>query len=481
MSKVAFMTLGCKVNQADTASMQMLFREAGYEVCDFHETADVYLVNTCVVTNAGQQKSRQMIRRAIRRNPAALVVVAGCYPQTAAEEVKTIQGVDLLIGTQDRSKVVELVEEAALRKRQGVTLPREQGESEGLVVRESASLAAGKRVERRHAAPGAALAEEVIDDEVRPWAADTAFEEMAGGNEADKTRAYLKIQEGCNQYCSFCIIPYARGPLRSRSLSSIRGEVERLTRLGYEEVVLIGIHLGCYGKERADGTTLYDAVEAAMSVPGLQRLRLGSLESVEVEERLLELMAREPRLCPHLHLPLQSGCDKILREMHRPYDTARFASLLAAIRRKVPHAAVTTDVIVGFPGETEEDFQATCAFVRQCGFAKIHVFPYSTRKGTPAAARKDQVPERVKQQRAERMAALDAASQQAYFEKQVGRRVRVLAEQAVEGSHLPNTGVEGLSENYIRVEFPGEASLCGTIVTVEITGIGLDKCYGRLV
>lgn len=539
MSKIAFMTLGCKVNQADTASMQMLFREAGYEVCDFNETADVYLVNTCVVTNAGQQKSRQMIRRAIRRNPAALVVVAGCYPQTAAEEVKTIQGVDLLIGTQDRAKVVTLVEAAAARKRQGVKRPSEQSESEGLVMGERVSPAAAKRIERRHAAPGTALTEDVIDDEVRPWAAHTRFEEMAGGNEEDKTRAYLKIQEGCNQYCSFCIIPYARGPLRSRSLSGIRSEVERLTAQGYEEVVLIGIHLGCYGRERTDGTTLYDAVEAALAVPELHRLRLGSLESVEVEERLLEMMAREPRLCPHLHLPLQSGCDKILRDMHRPYDTARFAALLSMIRGKVPGVAVTTDIIVGFPGETEEDFQATYEFARQCGFAKIHIFPYSMRKGTPAAERKDQIPESVKHQRAEKMAALDAALQQAYFEQNVGRKVQVLVEQVMTnqadsttavanaqkrsvGSEFTAAGeasdriaggrkvlepaqtagndakertaddkgqvqkktvtrVEGLSENYIRVEFPGEVALCGKVVTVEITRAGLDKCEGRMV
>lgn len=489
MSKIAFMTLGCKVNQADTASMQMLFCEAGYEICDFNEAADVYLVNTCVVTNAGQQKSRQMIRRAIRRNPEALVVVAGCYPQTAAEEVKAIQGVDLLLGTQDRAKVVALVEGAVARKRQSTKLRGVQGENE-----------------------------------VRPWEAQTCFEEMAGGNEEDKTRAYLKIQEGCNQYCSFCIIPYARGPLRSRSLSSIRSEVERLTAQGYEEVVLLGIHLGCYGKERTDGTTLYDAVAAALSVPELHRLRLGSLESVEVEERLVDLMAREPRLCPHLHLPLQSGCDKILRDMHRPYDTARFASLLKMIRHKVPNVAVTTDIIVGFPGETEEDFKATYAFARQCGFAKIHIFPYSMRKRTPAAARKDQIPESVKHRRAETMAALDATLQQAYFEQNVGRKVQVLVEQVVGGTHRSSgvlveqttavtaltdclteatveenhssgtvpesvteenrssgTVVEGLSENYIRVEFPGEAALCGKVVTVEITRAGLDKCEGRMV
>ena len=345
MKKIAFMTLGCKVNQADTASMQELFRQAGYTVCDFTEEADVYVVNTCVVTNTGQQKSRQMIRRAIRKENDALIVVTGCYPQTAAEEVKAIDGVDLIIGTQDRAKIVMLVEAALAKKRNQ------------------------------------------IDDEVRPWEQSVQFEEMSGGNEADKTRAYLKIQEGCNQYCSYCIIPYARGPIRSRSLQSIREEVQRLTEAGYKEIVLIGIHLGCYGKEMKDGTTLYDAVQAALSVPALQRLRLGSLESVEVEERLLDLMETDKRLCPHLHLPLQSGCDNVLTDMHRPYDTKKFKALLDQIRKRVPGIAVTTDVIVGFPGETEADFDVTCNFVKQCGFAKMHIFPYSKRKGTPAAAR----------------------------------------------------------------------------------------------
>ena len=434
MKRIAFMTLGCKVNQADTASMQELFRQAGYTVCDFTEEADVYVVNTCVVTNTGQQKSRQMIRRAIRKENDALIVVTGCYPQTAAEEVKAIDGVDLIIGTQDRAKIVTLVE-AALEKKQNQ-----------------------------------------IEDEVRPWEQGVQFEEMSGGNEADKTRAYLKIQEGCNQYCSYCIIPYARGPIRSRSLQSIREEVQRLTEAGYKEIVLIGIHLGCYGKEMKDGTTLYDAVQAALSVPALQRLRLGSLESVEVEERLLDLMETDKRLCPHLHLPLQSGCDKVLKEMHRPYDTSKFKTLLDQIRKKVPGIAVTTDVIVGFPGETETDFAATCDFVKQCGFAKMHIFPYSKRKGTPAAARQDQIPEPVKKQRAEKLAELDRQMQQAYFAQNIGKRHTVLVEQPIGTTGL----VEGLTENYIRVEFQGEPDLCGKMTDIKITEALIDKCKGTI-
>ena len=467
MKRIAFMTLGCKVNQADTASMQELFRQAGYEVCEFTEPADIYVVNTCVVTNTGQQKSRQMIRRAIRKDDEALIVVTGCYPQTAADEVKAIDGVDLIIGTQDRAKIVELAEAALEKKGAG---KRENNLSDSESTPEINALRLRTSV----------------DDEVRPWGKNTTFEEMSGGNEADKTRAYLKIQEGCNQFCSYCIIPYARGPLRSRSLQNIKEEVQRLTEAGYKEIVLIGIHLGCYGKEMQDGTTLYDAVKTALSVPALQRLRLGSLESVEVEERLLDLMAEDKRLCPHLHLPLQSGCNKILKDMHRPYDTEKFAMLLEQIRKKAPGVAVTTDVIVGFPGETEEDFAATCRFVRQCAFAKMHIFPYSMRKGTPAATRKDQVPEAVKKQRAEKLAELDREMQLVYFEQNVGMVHTVLVEQVVgkveteqaDSENAKTVLLDGLTENYIRMEFEGDPSLCGEMVRVRITEAAIDKCKG---
>lgn len=438
MMRIAFQTLGCKVNQSDTASMELLFRQAGYEVVPFQEDADVYVVNTCVVTNTGQHKSRQMINRAVRKNEDALVVVAGCYPQTAAGEVKEIPGVDLILGNQDRSKVVSLVESALAAKRGGTS-------------------------------PAA----DTVEDDVKPWNGVTAFEEMAGGNEMDKTRAYLKIQEGCNQYCSYCIIPYARGPLRSRSVENIRQEVEALVERGYGEVVLIGIHLGCYGKELKDGTGLYDAVKAALSVPGLKRLRLGSLESVEVEDRLLDLMAADPRFCPHLHLPLQSGCDRILQTMRRPYDTARFKALLADIRKRIPGIAITTDIIVGFPGETEEEFETTYRFAEECGFSKMHIFPYSMRKGTPAADMKEQLPEKVKQARAGRLAQLDDAMQEAWLKEHLGRTVNVLVEQPC-GDGM----VSGLSEEYIRVEFPGDASLSGKIVPVKLEKALVDKCLG---
>ena len=437
MRKIAFYTLGCKVNQSDTASMEGIFRRAGYEVVDFGSPADVYLINTCVVTNTGQRKSRQIINRAVRHNPLSLIVVTGCYPQTAPEEVRAIAGVDVIIGNQERARIVELVEQALENKQT-----------------------------------------EILDN-VQKMTVDTKFEELGVGTETDKTRAFLKIQEGCNQYCTYCIIPYARGPLRSRSLESIRSEVAKLVEAGYKEVVLIGIHLGCYGKELAkEGKhiTLYDAVQAVLSVEGMCRVRLGSLESVEVEPRLLELMANEPRLCKHLHLPLQSGCDKILQAMHRPYDTARFTQLLQQIRAQVPDVAITTDIIVGFPGETEEDFATTLAFAEKCGFAKMHIFPYSKRKGTPAEKMPNQVDEAVKGERAARLAAVDEKLHQAMLKQMVGKTEEVLFEQPVDAVHM-----EGLCGPYLRVVAPGTEELSNTIAKVRITGIVDDWLTGELV
>lgn len=434
MKRIAFYTLGCKVNQADTASMEAIFRKAGYKVVGFNEQADIYLINTCVVTNMGQRKSRQIINRAVRSNPLALTVVTGCYPQTAPDEVKNIAGVDVIIGNQERGRIVELAEQALAAKQN-----------------------------------------EVLDN-VHKITVDTQFEELAAGTETDKTRAFLKIQEGCNQYCTYCIIPYARGPLRSRSLDSIREEVGKLVAAGYKEVVLIGIHLGCYGKEHGGSLTLYDAVKAALSVEGLKRLRLGSLESVEVEPRLLDLMREDKRLCRHLHLPLQSGCDKILRAMHRPYDTARFKELLTEIRNTLPDIMITTDIIVGFPGETDEDFKQTLDFAAECGFAKMHVFPYSKRKGTPAEKMPQQVEDAVKQQRAAALAELDTKMQQQAMEAVIGSNVEVLFEQPVDDTHI-----EGLAGDYLRVLVAGDAKLCGEIASVKITGCQDDFLTGEII
>lgn len=435
MAKIAFYTLGCKVNQADTASMENLFLRSGHQLVSFDGEADVYIINTCVVTNTGQRKSRQTIHRAIRKNPNALIVVTGCYPQTAAEEVKAIAGVDMIIGNQDRTQIVQLVEER-LAHRQTDTL-----------------------------------------DAVHKLTASTAFEEMAAGDITDKTRAFLKIQEGCNQFCTYCIIPYARGPLRSRSLESIRTETQRLISAGFKEIVLIGIHLGCYGKENPDGPTLYDAVKTVLDVPGVQRLRLGSLESVEVEPRLLTLMQEDARFCRHLHLPLQSGCDKTLQAMHRPYTTAKFKTLLADIKTKVPDIAITTDVIVGFPGETEADFETTCKFAESCGFSKMHIFPFSARKGTPAEKFAGAVTEAVKKERADILGKIDETMHKAFLQAMVGQTAEVLFEQPAGEDYF-----EGLTGNYQRVFVKsGGRNLGGEILPVKITAFDGEKLLGEII
>ena len=435
MAKIAFYTLGCKVNQADTASMENLFLRSGHQLVSFDGEADVYIINTCVVTNTGQRKSRQTIHRAIRKNPNALIVVTGCYPQTAAEEVKAIDGVDMIIGNQDRAQIVQLVEER-LAHRQTDTL-----------------------------------------DAVHKLTASTAFEEMAAGDITDKTRAFLKIQEGCNQFCTYCIIPYARGPLRSRSLESIRTETQRLISAGFKEIVLIGIHLGCYGKENPDGPTLYDAVKTVLEVPGVQRLRLGSLESVEVEPRLLTLMQEDARFCRHLHLPLQSGCDKTLQAMNRPYTTAKFKTLLADIKTRVPDIAITTDVIVGFPGETEADFETTCKFAESCGFSKMHIFPFSARKGTPAEKFAGAVTEAVKKERADILGRIDETMHKAFLQAMVGQNAEVLFEQPAGEDYF-----EGLTGNYQRVFVKsGGRNLGGEILPVKITAFDGEKLLGEII
>lgn len=435
MAKIAFYTLGCKVNQADTASMENLFLRSGHQLVSFDGEADVYIINTCVVTNTGQRKSRQTIHRAIRKNPNALIVVTGCYPQTAAEEVKAIAGVDMIIGNQDRAQIVQLVEER-LAHRQTDTL-----------------------------------------DAVHKLTASTAFEEMAAGDITDKTRAFLKIQEGCNQFCTYCIIPYARGPLRSRSLESIRTETQRLISAGFKEIVLIGIHLGCYGKENPNGPTLYDAVKTVLEVPGVQRLRLGSLESVEVEPRLLTLMQEDARFCRHLHLPLQSGCDKTLQAMHRPYTTAKFKTLLADIKTKVPDIAITTDVIAGFPGETEADFETTCKFAESCGFSKMHIFPFSARKGTPAEKFAGAVTEAVKKERADILGRIDETMHKTFLQAMVGQTAEVLFEQPAGEDYF-----EGLTGNYQRVFVKsGGRNLGGEILPVKITAFDGEKLLGKII
>ncbi|HHW15551.1 MAG TPA: tRNA (N(6)-L-threonylcarbamoyladenosine(37)-C(2))-methylthiotransferase MtaB, partial [Firmicutes bacterium] len=380
---IAFHTLGCKVNQYDTGSVAALFREAGYEVVDFSSPADVYVVNTCTVTGLGEKKSRQMLRRARRQNPRAVVVALGCYAQTAPSEVAGIPGVDLVVGTAGRRELVRLVDEAR-RHRSAASVPESDGRGPGDAGGGPAAVA------------------------VEEYGRTAAFEELGTGAVVERTRATVKVQEGCRQFCSYCKVPYARGPERSRPPAAVLAEVERLVAAGFSEVVLTGIHLGSYGRDLED-CPAWDLARLAArvaGVPGLARLRLSSVEPTDVTDELIALVRENPVLCRHFHLPLQSGDDAILRRMNRRYTTAEYARVAERIRAAVPEVAVTTDLIAGFPGETEESFARTLAFVQEMAFSRLHVFPYSRRRGTPAAAFPAQVPAPVKRARVDRLIAL---------------------------------------------------------------------------
>lgn len=423
------MTLGCKVNQFETETMEGLFRARGYDVVPFEERADVYVINTCSVTHLSDRKSRQLIRRAARMNPDACIAVTGCYAQVAPEEIRALDGVRVVIGTKERARIVDYVEEA-LRADTGAI---------GTIT-------------------------DIMQARV--------FEDIPLHSLPHRTRAFLKIEDGCQNFCTFCIIPYARGPVKSRTLSAVAREMHLLTEAGFHEVVLTGIHLGAYGIDLAERPTLADACRMALAEEGLRRLRLGSLESVELSADLLDLMRTEPRFAAHLHLPLQAGSDNVLRAMNRHYDTAAFAALLEDVRRAVPGVAISTDIIVGFPGETEEDFASGLDFVRQMGFARMHVFPYSARRGTPAARRTDQVPPVVRKERAARMQALAEELAEAYHRASLGSVMEVLFETTEDGV------TDGLTETYVRVYTDAPARR-GEIAPVRLTHLYRDGVWGE--
>lgn len=412
MPQAAFATLGCKVNQFDTLAMEGLFKKAGYDIVSFNERADVYIINTCVVTNTGEKKSRQLIHRAVRQNPQAVIAVTGCYAQTKPSEVLEIEGINLVVGNQDRHRIVELVEKTMQQK-------------------DPVSY---------------------VNDIMQA----KEFEEIELYDTPHRTRAFLKIQEGCSNFCSYCIIPYARGPLKSRKLENIKKEVCRLVDAGFKEIVLTGIHLGAYGSDFGDGTTLADAVSTVLEVDGLLRLRLGSLESVEVEPRLIKLMQEDKRLCPHLHLPLQAADDYILNRMNRTYSTSQFYELINNIKCRIPGVSITTDIITGFPGETDTIFEKSLELIEKMEFARIHVFPFSPRTGTPAASFPEQIPEHIKNQRADRLIQLANKSSRQHNAKFIGHTMDVL----LETKH--NDMVDGLTGNYIRV-YVKQTSECDTL------------------
>ncbi|WP_094602901.1 Threonylcarbamoyladenosine tRNA methylthiotransferase MtaB [Sporomusa silvacetica DSM 10669] len=438
MPQVAFTTLGCKVNQFETEVMEGLFKVRGYKVVDFDQHADIYVINTCSVTNLGEKKSRQLIRRASRQNPAAIIAVAGCYSQVSPDKVSQIPGVDVIVGTQDRTRIVELVEAVAANNR--------------------------------------TLQVNVVADIMHA----TEFEDIPLFSMPGRTRAFLKIQEGCTNFCTYCIIPYARGPLRSRPLASIAAETEKLVAAGFNEIVLTGIHLGAFGRDLVHNgaeITLVEAVETVLAagVQGLMRLRLGSLESIELSGRLISLMQTDKRLCPHLHLPLQSGADQILMAMNRQYTTAQYRELITNIKAQVPGIAITTDIIVGFPGETDELFESTMNFVATIGFAKIHVFPYSRRTGTPAAEFSEQIPAADKKIRVQRLQRLADEQSREFYQSFLGQKLDVLFD-TVEAKGI----ISGLTGNYARIYAAGNQESIGRIAAVKLERFHQDGLWGQI-
>lgn len=434
MAKVAAYTLGCKVNQYETDALLTIFRQAGYETVEFGQRADVYVINTCTVTNEGERKSRQIIRRATAKNPDAIVVVVGCFAQVAPEKALAIPGVDLVLGTRDRARIIDLIER---------------------VKKERHPLSA-------------------VVDVMR---ADT-FEELPMEGAHGRTRAHLKIQEGCSNFCSYCIIPYARGPVRSRPVESVVAEAKRLAEAGYKEIVLTGIHLGGYGSDLKPPSDLADIMEHLIVVPEIMRIRIGSVEITELTPRLIEILATSQKACRHLHIPLQSGDDEILKRMNRKYTTVDFLATLTELRSRIPDLAVTTDLIVGFPGETEEHFANALAFVEKARFARMHIFPYSPRAGTAAAKYPGQVSRAEKEERSHRMMELANRMAREFQQGFAGRTMEVLFEQ--EAKESPGM-MEGLTDNYIRVIAKAGEEVKGKILPVRLTQVGKDGMLGEIV
>ncbi|WP_069649307.1 tRNA (N(6)-L-threonylcarbamoyladenosine(37)-C(2))-methylthiotransferase MtaB [Caloranaerobacter ferrireducens] len=433
MKTVAFYTLGCKVNQYETEAMAELFQKNGYTVVNAEDKADVYVINTCTVTNLGDRKSRQFIRRAKRINREAVVAVVGCYVQVSPDEVFKIEDVDLVIGTSDKNKIVKLCEE----------------------VKEK-----NKRMK-------------IVEDIMKV----REFEEMSIDEVKGKTRAFIKIQEGCNQYCSYCIIPYARGPVRSRNLGNIIKEVEKLSRRGFKEIVLTGIHVASYGKDLGD-MRLIDVIEAIHDINGIERIRLSSLEPTIITEDFMNRLSKLPKVCDHFHLSLQSGSNTVLKRMNRKYTTEEYLSIVKLIRKYMPDVGLTTDIIVGFPGETDEEFEETYNFVKEVGFSRIHVFKYSPREGTPAAKFKNQVDGTVKTERSRKLIELGEKLNKTFNERFVGKIMDVLFEEEVKGQ--PGL-MEGYTTNYIRVEAKGDISIEGKILPVKMNRISGENLIGEIV
>ena len=417
--RIAIYTLGCKVNQYETQAMEQELAAQGHELVDFEQAADAYIINTCSVTAVSDKKSRQMIRRAKKRNPAAIIAACGCYVQTHTDEAKSL-GIDLIGGTGQRMEFLHQLLTAAEERQTRV----------------------------------------LVDDALRRH----DFEILPAGGQHSRTRAMLKVEDGCRNFCTYCIIPFARGPVRSLPLEEAARQTEQLARQGYREVVLTGIEISSWGQDLPGEESLIDLLEAVSAAAGAMRVRLGSLEPRTVTEEFCRRASALKNLCPHFHLSLQSGCDATLRRMNRRYDTTRFTESALLLHRFFPDCALTTDLIVGFPGETEEEFSTTLGFIRRCGFAQIHVFPYSVRPGTKAADM-EQVPKNIKEERAARAGEVAAVLHEEYLQSCVGKTLPVLFEQpGAPGFYT------GHAPNYMEVSAP-EENLHNCLRPVRITAV----------
>lgn len=432
MNTVAFHTLGCKVNQYETEAMEELFESKGYSILSDEELADVYVINTCTVTNLSDRKSRQFIRKSKRINQDSIIAVVGCYSQVSPSEVEDIDGVDVIIGTSERNRVVELCEMA------------KQNHEKFNIVRNIKTY--------------------------------KEFEKIKVDDLKSKTRANIKIQDGCNQFCSYCIIPYARGPIRSREFNDIILEAEKLALVGFKEVVLTGIHVASYGKD-SNKIPLIDVLKRIGKIEGIERIRLSSLEPTLIDEEFMISLIETGKVCDHFHLSLQSGSNTVLKRMNRKYSKEIYKGKVNLIRKYMPNAGITTDIIVGFPGETNEEFLETFEFVKDIEFSRIHVFKYSPRKGTPAATFENQVDGNIKNSRSEDLIKLGETLATGFINKFINNSLSVLYEE--KNNKLENN-YEGYTSNYIRARSVSETSVIGCILNTKIKEATYDILIGEL-
>lgn len=435
MKKVAFYTLGCKVNQYETDAMLEMFKKDGYEQVDSEDFADVYVINTCTVTHMSDRKSRQYIRRMKKKNPESIIAVVGCYSQVSPEEILEIEEVNLVMGTNERRQIVDEIKKLQSNNAKKVS---------------------------------------TVDDIMKV----RAFEEIEISQTNGKTRAFMKIQDGCDRFCTYCIIPYARGgKIRSRDLESIVTEATNLAKKGYKEIVLTGIHVASYGKDIKDeDINLLTVIKKINEIDEIKRIRLSSVEPILFTKEFIEEVKKMPKLCPHYHLSLQSGCDETLKRMNRRYTTKEYKEIVNMIRDNIKDVAITTDVIVGFPGETNQEFENTYEYLKDLGLTQMHIFKYSPRKGTPASEMENQIDPQVKQLRSDRLLNLDRENFRNFANKYLEKEVEVLFEKGID-----DTTYEGLTPNYIRVVVKSNNDIQGKILKTKIIKINDDYTEGVLI